>query len=158
MADIVADFRSRLNELEHASGMNERAFATFLGLKLTTYRNVKTRGAQGPSLMTLTSLIAKLGTDQFIWLLTGKTPSSDQADYVPGVPPGHTVVRLPRGDTQPVSNIEADLLEQALTVLRGKGGAKTFANALTEDIKAFHKSVQMANQTSGSGHGKMSAG
>ena len=156
MTDIVDKFKSRLVEFEKASGMREKAFSEYLGLNLTTYRNMKGRGVQGPSLKILSVLLAKLGTEKFLWLLTGE--GTDQIEPSAQPPPGHTLVRLPRGDSQPLTNIEADLLEQALTVLRGKGGAKTFANALTEDIKAFHKSVQMANQTSGSGHGKMSAG
>ena len=156
MIDIVASFRSRLIAMEDASGLTERAFAELLGLKPMTYRNVKGRGVQGPSLSTLAVLLNKLGAEKFLWLLTGE--GTDQIEPSAQPPPGHTLVRLPRGDSQPLTNTEADLLEQALTVLRGKGGAKTFANALTEDIKAFHKSVQMANQTSGSGHGKMSAG
>jgi hypothetical protein len=157
----IDNFIGRLSEWEVRQGKKEAQIARDLGIPLSTYRSFKAGGDRGPALVTLFRMMEAMGVETVWWLLTGETNSPDQDDQgALSPPPGHGMVRLPRGDSQPLSNTEADLLEQALTVLRGKGDAQTFATALSANIKAFHKSVQMANiqQTSEPGQGKLSAG
>lgn len=156
---MLEGFRTRLLDLEARSGLSERGFAESLGLSLTTYRNIKRGGAQGPALGTLYSVCTKIGAAKFVWLLTGQEEGQAQAVECP--PPGYDLIRLPRVDPRMLSPGEADNLEKALVVLRGEGEAKHLASALQTNIETMHKAAlatpSQAYEQSEPGKGKKRA-
>lgn len=79
--------------------------------------------------------------------ITGKgtlpeRPAASEPPEAQSPPPGHAVIRLPRGDPEPLSPRHAELLEMALTILRARGEAQEMALALEQNIRSFHKGVQ----------------
>ncbi len=58
-------------------------------------------------------------------------------------------VRLPRGDTGPVTEDQLDLLERVLVILRCPPERGDWADALVKNINMFYRGVQQSNVLAG---------
>lgn len=78
------------------------------------------------------------------------TESSSPARKESATPPaGYDLVRLPRGDNQPLNNLEADLLEKTIVILRAEGEAEHFAQSLASNVNSFHRGVLVTSNQAG---------
>jgi len=123
------------------AGLNQKQVAELIGVSKTTVNGYAT-GAQLPGGEVLLMIQSALNVS-LDWLLSGRKETEKNAEFTP---PGHGLLRLPRGDPRPLTGDEADLLEQTLTVLRGQGEAASLGEALAGSIRAMHKSVSIINQ------------
>jgi len=134
-------------------------FAQELGISLNSMTAYAAKG-KVPEWQVLVKIAEKLNTS-VDWLLTGQEPTGQDAPPAQGLPPGHGLLRLPRGDPRPLTGDEADRLERALAILRAQGEAEHFAKSLANNIDSFHKALLLTQSqatASEPGRGKKTAG
>ena len=81
------------------------------------------------------------------WLLLGVDPCEAREESPAYI--GQAIIRLPRGDPEPLSDNHADLLEKAVVVLRAEGSAEHYAGSLAANIDSSYKGVLQARLLEG---------
>lgn len=126
--------------------------AARLGVSQAAYGRWETGGNDIPvGALPPIAQICSIGIE---WLLTGQAPPPATGT---AHGPGTALIRLPRGDPRPLTEEDADLLEQALVVFRAEGPAEMYGKALRENTRAFYTAVQTTKQLSPGLAGKKAA-
>jgi len=145
-SDIVDSFRARLETLQVKSGLKDKPFAEKIGINYKTYRNImgrdpKRASLQGPTLVTIGALIAQLGINDVLWLLTGKRGL--EVDRLPAA------VREPEIEWDSSPHVEEEMesvawedVEDALSELKsdmGPKGRALLAEELVEGCRTLRR-------------------
>lgn len=141
MAEPNQEFSKRLILALQQAGMTRKEVADRVGIRrVSMTKYTKHGGVPEWEILVNIARLLNVSTD---WLLTGQ----ERENQTRAAPlPGEVVIRLPRGDTQPLNEQQADLLEKALVVLRASGDAEHFAGSLENNIESFYRGVQNARQ------------
>jgi hypothetical protein len=70
------------------------------------------------------------------------------------LPYGHDLVRLPRGDPAPLTDLEADAVEKALKIIRARGDAERLADDLIATIDSYYKEAITASHAAEPGENR----
>jgi transcriptional regulator with XRE-family HTH domain len=138
-------YPNRLKEFRLSKGLSQEQFALKLGVSHRTYQDWE-QGRTGKFPVEVLGRLKTLGAD-LNWLLTGDryVPRPDDHLEVSG----QAIIRLPRGDPEPLSDDHADLLEKAVVVLRAEGSAEHYAVSLAANIDSSYKGVLQARLLEG---------
>lgn len=150
----LAAFGSRLRSARLAAGFTQVQVGEKLGVSHAAVNRWETGKDEPPpgGIVALAVLYGK-STD---WLLLGADPEDNHKER--SAYKNEAIIRLPRGDPEPLSDEHADLLEKAVVVLRAEGSAAHYAESLTANIKSSYKGVQQARLLEGSAGMKAASG
>ena len=143
--DNLAEVGKRLKEARLSTGFTQKQVGQQLGIAQSSINRWETGKDEPPpgGLVALATLYA-VSID---WLLTGHDPCATPVVLAPI--PGQAIIRLPRGDPEPLSDDHADLLEKAVVVLRAEGSAEHYAGSLAANIDSSYKGVLQARLLEG---------
>lgn len=117
-----------------------------MGISPRTYQDWE-QGRTGKISVEVLQRLRELGAD-LNWLLAGDQPGAHPKNDSQVIP-GQAIIRLPRGDPEPLSDEHADLLEKTVVVLRAGGSAEHYSESLAANINSSYKGVLQARQLEG---------